>query len=436
MTSSFERIAEEILARAQRFDENESAYLQKNLDRDLRKQLSSSMDELDRMWRQGKPVQRRMQLVMQPLMWQAHTGIPSDRLRLGSATDPDAMLREGPNVEAFLDISAWAILGAMRMYGLLSSDQFFASLQLPLTALYVYLSSREFGSPSIFELRNNLAEKLALTDVDQIKPSDVRPPLPGFYIQMPPEALELKNQHTGWHKTSLIGIAESNFTEGPRAGRGLSCVFWCEPNAQSSAPTDDNAQTAFVSLPDGFNGTIEEFEASIFDDGRGPRAPFVKWQGKELSFVEGHALLRRFAINFCLYLSSPNPDIQPTNGRKPWQEVVEQAEQTRDEPRARRQVVIGKNFSVWDVGRSVKRLVRLTATDIMVRGHWRRQAHGVGRSLRRVIWIEPFVRRPTGDGVEGHEYAVKDGDIKRNPSDDYDDVTIEALEETCGPADR
>jgi hypothetical protein len=50
-----------------------------------------------------------------------------------------------------------------------------------------------------------------------------------------------------------------------------------------------------------------------------------------------------------------------------------------------------------------------------VRGHWRRQVHGPRWSLRQVIWIEPFVRRPTGADAEGHEYAVKDDhDLKKN----------------------
>jgi hypothetical protein len=47
-------------------------------------------------------------------------------------------------------------------------------------------------------------------------------------------------------------------------------------------------------------------------------------------------------------------------------------------------------------------------TDVVVRGHWRRQAHGPKFSLRKVIWIEPHVRLPTGVEPAGHDYQVKE----------------------------
>jgi hypothetical protein len=282
----------------------------------------------------------------------------------------------------------------------------------------------------VFELRDGLADKLVLTSADAVKPSDVRPPLPGFYIQMPPGALELRNVHTGWHKATFVGVAESFVHEGPRAGRALTSVFWCEPNERSGSATDDNAQVVFISLPENYPGSIEQYESTIVgdDNPRGPKQSFVRWQGKDLSFEEGHQLLRKFVINFCLYISSPNPDVQPTGGKQKWKDVVDKAEGARGAgPHAKRQVTIGKNFSLWDVGRNVRRLQKLTATDILVRGHWTHQVHGVGRALRKVIWIEPFVRRPTGGEVEGHEYAVEPGrDVKENP--DVQELALQLAE--------
>lgn len=32
----------------------------------------------------------------------------------------------------------------------------------------------------------------------------------------------------------------------------------------------------------------------------------------------------------------------------------------------------------------------------VVRGHWRQQAHGPGRSLRRTTWVPPHVKGPEG----------------------------------------
>jgi hypothetical protein len=382
---------------------------------DMQKKLLATMDEVEKLWRQGKPVQRRSQTVLSPMLWHVQTGIAPEDLDMGTATDLIDLMRPGNTKQwkQLIDVAANALLGQLQMYGhRMSGQQFFAAIQLPFTALFIYMSARRFGAPSVFELRDSLAEKLILTDADSVRPRDVRPPLPGFYIQMPPGALEMWNSVTGWHKVSLVGVAEGRANDGPREGRLLLSLFWGEPNEKSTSATDDNAQVNFVSLPEGFDGSIEEYEATIDDDGmdsRRERRPFVRWQGVEFAYEDGYKLLRKFVVNFCLYLSSPNPDIQPTGGRQTWPEVVEKAEHARRAGSgARRQVTIGKNFSLWDVGRQVTRIQRtLTKDDILVRGHFRQQAHGPGRALRKVIWIEPFVRRPTGGDVEGHDYAVK-----------------------------
>lgn len=389
-------------------------------DRDMQKRLFAVAEEIEKSWKQGKPVQRRSQTVLAPLTWQAYTGIEPEKLDIGSATDLLDLMQPGytPQWSQLVDISANALIGAITMSRgqQLSQVQYLASIQLPLTVLYIYMAARRFGAPSVFELRDTLAEKLLLTDADKIRPDDVQPPLPGFYIQMPPGAMEMWNNVTGWHKVSFVGVAEGLAKEEIRAGRILYSVFWGEPNENSTSPSDDNAQTSFVSLPDGYDGSVEEHEKTIRDvrqKGEN-RQPFVRWNGTEFSFEEGHKLLRKFVINFCLYLSSPNPDIEPTGSRQTWKDVIDKAEGARKTgPHARRQVTIGKNFSLWDVGRRVNRIQRtMTATDVLVRGHWTRQAHGPRWSLRKVIWIEPFVRLRTGGEVEGHEYAVKG--VKKN----------------------
>ena len=391
--------------------------------RDAQKQLVSVMDEVEKLWRQGKSVQRRTQTVLAPLIWQAQSGIEPEKLDIGTATDMLDLMQPGytPQWSRLLDIAAISLLGSMQMHqGRMSKAQFLASVQLPFTALYIYMAARRFGAPSVFELRDSLAEKLILTDADKIKPSDVQLPLPGFYIQMPPGALEMWNEATGWHKVTFVGIAEGYSNESIRPGRVLMSVFWGEPNERSTSATDDNAQVSFISVPEEYDGSIEQYEATLRDQEHiTNRQSFVRWNGTEFSFDDGHKLLRKFVVNFCLYLSSPNPDIQPTGGKQTWKDVVDKAEDARKAgPYAKRPVTVGKNFSLWDVGRRVNRLQRtMTATDILVRGHWRRQVHGPRWSLRQVIWIEPFVRRPTGGDVEGHEYAVEDRNLKPNANE-------------------
>jgi len=118
-------------------------------DEELREDILEKLDD---------SIQRRAQTVLAPLIWQVQTGI-----------------------------AAISLLGSIQMHqGRMSHAQFLASVQLPFTALFIYMAARRFGAPSVFELRDSLAEKLILTDADKIKPSDVQLPLPGFYIQMPP----------------------------------------------------------------------------------------------------------------------------------------------------------------------------------------------------------------------------------------------------------
>lgn len=410
----------------------ESGEAYAHVPKDTRKRILDVMEEVDRIWKQGKPVQRRVQTVLGPLMWQAQTGIEPEKLDLGSATEIEHLMQPGwtQQWDNLVNIAAHAVLGSIQIHQRFDEETFNASVQIPFVALFIYMSARRFGTPSVFELRDNLAEKLVLTDVDAIKPSDVQLPLPGFYIQMPPGALELWNDQTGWHQASFVGVAESLVEGGPRRGRTLDTLFWCEPNARSTSATDDNAQVSFISLPEDYEGSLEDYEASIKEtvlDRVRVKRPFVKWQGRELGFEDGFKLLRKFVVNFCLYLSSPNPDIQPTGGKQTWKEVVDKAEDARKHgPRARRQVTIGKNFSLWDVGRRTEKLQRmLTATDILVRGHWRPQAHGPRWSLRKIIWIEPFVRRPTGADAAGHEYRVEGESPKRTSRPRREDPPVE-----------
>ena len=42
----------------------------------------------------------------------------------------------------------------------------------------------------------------------------------------------------------------------------------------------------------------------------------------------------------------------------------------------------------------------------LVRGHWRHQAHGPARSLRRLLWIRPFYKGPEMADLVNRPYVV------------------------------
>ncbi len=45
----------------------------------------------------------------------------------------------------------------------------------------------------------------------------------------------------------------------------------------------------------------------------------------------------------------------------------------------------------------------------LVRGHWRQQAHGPARSLRKTLWIQPFWKGPEESRVLLRTYKAEDG---------------------------
>jgi hypothetical protein len=385
--------------------------------RERRRLVETTMNEVGRAWQQGKAVQRRQQMVLMPAIWAAILDADPGLVEIGHVADMESLFDPScPSRDAVLDLAAHGFMGTLATKSREEIRRSSAvAVQLPLATFWVYLMSRRYGAPSVFDLREGLAERLVATSHVGVLPRDVRLPFPGVYVQMPPGSLQLWNQKTGWHSASLVGLSESDVIEGPRRGRCLVSVFWCEPNEVSTGPGDDNAQVVFTSLHDDWEGSVDALEAKVIADA-GPdgievyTGPMVKWQGVEYRGAAGHSLLRSFLVNFCLYLSSPNPDVLPTSRGRSWsetmdalEEAAERSERTKTQVRPR--ISTGKNFSLWDVGRNATRL-RATGTDIAVHGFWRRQPCGPRWSRRKLIWIEPYIRQATGAEPAGHDYQV------------------------------
>lgn len=364
--------------------------------REALRDLSNAERDVRSAWARGQPVQRRMQTVMVPASFKAVTG-----------QDMTIMNRE--SARSIVDLcdtarhsKAKTFLAAVKLH--LGSDPF-GNARAYLTSAYTYLAAREFGAPNVFTLNKDLAERLIETDRGNIGCDAIRPPFPGFYVEMPPGSLEMLNGISGWHPVSLIGISEAE-----RGGSRVLCsTYYGEPlrNASSSLPAhlDDTVQSIYQYMSPGavpYEEMAEDEYATL-----APTIPFVRWHGVEHSGELGIDLLWRIVENFCLYLSSPNADIQPAGGgRETWESTLEHAEACRTSPHLKRRS--DKRFTLWDAGRNAKAL-RASPVDVVVRGHWRQQAHGPQWSLRKVIWVEPHIRLPTGDVAPGHDYIVENG---------------------------
>jgi hypothetical protein len=248
------------------------------------------------------------------------------------------------------------------------------------------------GKPNVFRISDGLAEQLALTDISGVDGADLRFPFPGLWLRIPRSAAITLPGTTGRLSVRMVGVAEVvasyngdevTLGDGPGARRSILVV------AISEAPAGNGPAHATV-ISDISPGPLEYM----------PRGGDTLHIGDSLLGTEG---LRQLAIGALLYITSPNPDVRPASNAKnvtAWDEAVT-AGRTRPHAPGRKP---GSRM-LWDVGASIKRL-RVAALDVLVRGHWRRQSHGPRHTLRKMIWVQPHVRMPTGCPTAGHDYVV------------------------------
>lgn len=216
---------------------------------------------------------------------------------------------------------------------------------------------------------DKFAAALMATDVVGMTDEDVRMPWPSFMVHVPPgliegiEALLVSNCEGKVMVTALI------------SARGFSL---------------------------GISQNITEMcrESDAREDLRGSVGD---------SRLRSVVMARRLVINTCLEIST-NP---PAKGSA-WRH--ERSPASGRQFRVSRGVAIGRPLTI-DCRRDVRDYISGTrqgapAVQTLVRGHWRRQVHGPGNSLRKLMWIQPFYRgdgpmlvRPTriGFGVPGDQ---------------------------------
>jgi len=399
------------------------------LQREARRTLARMEQELTKDWKAGKPVQRRQNLAFLPLVWEQIYGLD---LRQPTPSSPRGLvLPPVKGHETFARMVAEQV--AMSMAGHPQaqqgagyvSGQILMAVHTTLFPIWTYMKASKLGEPNVFAVRDSLVEKLLNTDIDNVRADEVRLPFPGLYVSFPfgDKLLLLRNQQTGFHEVSFVGIAEGELG----GERSLFCTFWGEPQPGGRATSDDHVYSFSFDLPSGDDSSLSALLESADERQRREmeehgiplmiKRDVARLYDESFDFYDAVGLLRRFVINFCLYLSSPHPDIEPTRGgQRHWETVAGAREPKRTKVRVSRKTsrrkgkVQAASYAVWDVGRNVEKLQRRSvATDILVRGHFRHQAHGVGRALRKIIWIEPHIRLPSegaaGEGP-GHEYDV------------------------------
>jgi hypothetical protein len=351
---------------------------------------------------QGKPEQRRRQLVFFPAVFYRDTGREISSLRLGQARDWSELLDPAkcPDASVFVDFAAAYVRKTYEKNEAVASgrepvdwDDVAELCATTIVPIFLLMRANEFGSPNVFLLRDNIAERLLATDAPELTGNDVKPPFPGFYIQLPPGLMQVffKGDEV---PLSFIGVAEVV----KKGERLLLIEAWGEGRHYRSS------RVVHVLLPRESRPDVLAPPVIYEDETAG--GSFGR-KGAKLPGIEGLRLLEKLIVNFCLYLSSPNPDISDASGNRSWSDTITVLEAaTRTSPELKRKPLPGgKNFAMWDAGRNTQRLV-VQKTDVVVRGYFKRQPHGPRSSLRRLIWVEPHIRNPTGIEAPGHDYDV------------------------------
>jgi hypothetical protein len=118
----------------------------------------------------------------------------------------------------------------------------------------------------------------------------------------------------------------------------------------------------------------------------------------------------RVVSNLLLYLNADNPEVASGAENAAWAARRRQLGASR-KPKKRRQHAAVPTFTVTDIAPSISG--QSTASEARggprrhwVRGHWTRQPYGPHGSLRKLLWIRPFLRGgDAGDEVPPRVYV-------------------------------
>ncbi|MBT2336536.1 hypothetical protein J7E49_21815 [Variovorax paradoxus] len=148
----------------------------------------------------------------------------------------------------------------------------------------------------------------------------------------------------------------------------------------------------------------------------------VSHQGDETFYTDGLSFYR-ILLNAVLYLSSSQAELTPRLSARPAHNVIDDIRSDKKWRKTRQAALRVSELDYEEVGRSVGRIVVQRGLEkavpegraegssplvrFMVRGHWRRQAHGLAMQERKLIWITPFYKGPDLATLINKPYVVK-----------------------------
>lgn len=257
----------------------------------------------------------------------------------------------------------------------------------------------------VFRLSQPLAEALDNTEL-RVRASDIRLPFPAIYLVLDFDDLRLS--HPDGTSAPIEGVLLLDIPEvfvdnkaTQSAGHALTSIACSRPLADTRSNTrhssffygDENRIVSSATLPSFLNSL----------EGESTRT----WQ---------------LILNSLLYLSSPDAEVDAMDAPSaPLIQTLKDVTSTKRAAKLKRQIarmsdlpyalagksiVVDQNQHAPSEGQTLGHHWQL-GYRIQVRGHWRQQACGPGRSLRQNIWIQPHWKGPDTAQLVHRDYLLK-----------------------------
>lgn len=252
----------------------------------------------------------------------------------------------------------------------------------------------------VFQLTHRLAATLMATSVSEEALEHVHCPFYGVTVKIPPDLIYIADRDDRPESAVLLSFASYAFTEHQRATSDEPGKYkeprwsYCLSTNPVPIAEDDNSK-------DGLSVWAFHVPQSRILDNNLPRT----WNALPRTSMDDRAdaLARRLMLGLCLWCSDPKNLGEPRPPKR-----------TRSE-RGRAGDIL-PDFKEWYLGREIKvdahiiEAVRSFSREggsspkvqSLVSGHWKKQAHGPERSLRKLIHVEPYWRGPLDAPVISH----------------------------------
>jgi hypothetical protein len=286
---------------------------------------------------------------------------------------------------------------------------------------------------SVFDITASLLASLLLTDCDNVELDEVRFPFPTFAIRLPSKFWSMLDDLTGFQTdVNVLWVHHLKALDRDDLPQGVNFV---DENIVKGEDFESYVKDRLLIRAVGRTGIAvwevrdvpcqSESVASWVDTDHGIVESLTQHKIAETELHMQKAI-RRLLVNLCLYIVERGKGTKLGGKRdtkkKRKRKKAKPKKQQKEEPRP----------NVWLLGQEVKLNKNLiqAARDwseqdkqqqgarwkvkkrFIVQGHWRNQAYGPGRSLRKRIRIEPFWKGPEEGTKMSHLYKIEDGKDK------------------------